>query len=63
MAIIATMIACADALMLAPGETLVVAIPGPFDYRAGIAQFKGVGKFDDLAGVDLRRTLRCQLDP
>jgi glucokinase len=56
-AIIATMVACTDALSLAPAETLSVAIPGPFDYRAGIARFGGVGKFDGLAGVDLRRTL------
>jgi glucokinase len=56
-AIIATMIACADALYLTPAETLAVAIPGPFDYDAGIARFEGVGKFDNLAGVDLSRTL------
>ena len=56
-AITATIVACADALCLAPSETLSVAIPGPFDYHAGIARFEGVGKFDDLAGVDLRQTL------
>jgi glucokinase len=60
-AIIATMVACADALRLGPGETLAVAMPGPFDYQAGIGRFEGVGKFDALAGVDLRRALLARL--
>jgi len=60
-AIIATMVACTDALRLSATETLAVAIPGPFDYQAGIARFEGVGKFDGLAGVDLRRTLLARL--
>ena len=60
-AIIATMVACTDALRLRTTETLAVAIPGPFDYQTGIARFEGVGKFDGLAGVDLRRTLLARL--
>jgi glucokinase len=60
-AIIATMVQCADALCLTSAETLAVAIPDPFDYETGIARFEGVGKFDGLAGVDLRRTLLAQL--
>jgi glucokinase len=60
-AIIPTMVECADALCLTSAETLAVAIPGPFDYDAGIARFAGVGKFDGLAGVDLRRTLLARL--
>jgi len=60
-AIIATMLACADALCLTSAETLAVAIPGPFDYRTGIGRFEGVGKFDSLAGVDLRRALLGRL--
>jgi glucokinase len=60
-AIVAAMVACADALCLTPEETLAVAIPGPFDYHAGIARFEGVGKFDGLAGVDLRRALLDRL--
>lgn len=60
-AIVATMVACADALHLEPVETLAVAIPGPFDYQAGIGRFEGVGKFDGLAGVDLRRALLARL--
>lgn len=34
-----------------------VAVPGPFDYARGIALFSGVGKFDALHGVDVRRAL------
>lgn len=30
------------------------AMPGPFDYPSGIAQFKGVKKFDSLHGVNVR---------
>jgi glucokinase len=60
-AIIGTIVACADALCLMQTETLAVAIPGPFDYRAGIARFAGVGKFACLAGVDLRRALLDRL--
>lgn len=36
----------------------VIAVPGPFDYRRGTAWFTGVGKFDSLRGLDLRRLLR-----
>ncbi|MEC3992560.1 ROK family protein [Actinacidiphila sp. DG2A-62] len=30
-----------------------VAMPGPFDYAAGIGRFSGVGKFESLSGVDV----------
>jgi glucokinase len=60
-AIIATMAECAGALRLTSAETLAVAIPGPFDYDTGIARFEGVGKFDGLAGVDLRQALLARL--
>lgn len=41
-----------------------IAVPGPFDYRRGIAWFTGVGKFDALYGLDLRRMLReAVIDP
>ncbi|MFB9642043.1 ROK family protein [Agromyces lapidis] len=39
-----------------------VAVPGPFDFDAGIAQYSGVGKFDSLHGVDLRARLADALD-
>lgn len=35
----------------------VIAMPGPFDYRQGMAWFTGVGKFDSLYGLNLRRLL------
>jgi predicted NBD/HSP70 family sugar kinase len=62
-AILTTLAACARRLGLASPETLAVAIPGPFDYRAGIGRFRGVGKFDALAGVDVGRALRGRLAP
>lgn len=34
-----------------------VAIPGPFDYEAGIGRFADVGKFDSLNGYPLGRVL------
>jgi glucokinase len=39
-----------------------VAIPGPFDYAAGIGRFEGVGKFDSLRGVALGEILARELD-
>jgi predicted NBD/HSP70 family sugar kinase len=62
-AIIATMASCAAELALMSAETLAVAIPGPFDYANGIGQFRDVGKFDSLAGVDVRRALLARLSP
>ena len=40
---------------------LGVAVPGPFDYERGIAQFRGVAKFDALHGTDLRDRLSRDL--
>jgi glucokinase len=40
-----------------------VAIPGPFDYAAGIARFHGVAKFESLDGVDLRAALMERIHP
>jgi glucokinase len=34
-----------------------IAIPGPFDYRRGIGDFRGVGKFDAFRGVDVGQVL------
>lgn len=39
----------------------VVAMPGPFDYAAGIGRFRDVGKFDALDGVDVGAALRSAL--
>lgn len=38
-----------------------VAAPGPFDYEHGIAKIRGVGKLDNLYGVDLREHLARDL--
>jgi glucokinase len=34
-----------------------VAMPDPFDYRRGVALFRGVGKFESLCGVDVRSAM------
>jgi glucokinase len=38
-----------------------IAMPDPFDYRRGIALFRGVGKFECLYGVDVRSALVSRL--
>ena len=38
-----------------------VAMPDPFDYDAGVARFRDVGKFDALDGVDVGAALRAGL--
>jgi glucokinase len=38
-----------------PGMPWTIAMPGPFDYEGGRGDFAGVGKFQSIAGVDLRR--------
>ncbi|MFD3453248.1 ROK family protein [Streptomyces sp. NPDC058691] len=48
---------CAASLPPA-GTTWGVALPGPFDYAAGVARYRGVGKFDALDGVDVGAALR-----
>ncbi|GAA2629224.1 ROK family protein [Dactylosporangium fulvum] len=40
-----------------PADRWAVAVPGPFDYAAGVSQHAGVGKFDGLRGVNLRVAL------
>lgn len=55
--IVKTLLDCANTLPAPPGAPWAVAVPGPFDYEAGIALFTGVGKFDALHGTDLRSAL------
>ncbi|MFJ6077202.1 ROK family protein [Pseudarthrobacter sp. NPDC092419] len=38
-----------------------VALPGPFDYAAGVALYEHVGKFDELKGVDVGAELARRL--
>lgn len=40
-----------------------VAVPGPFDYRSGVALYENVGKFDHLRGVDVRAGLMERFQP
>ena len=46
-----------------PGATWGIALPGPFDYEAGIGRYRGVGKFEKLDGVDVGAALRAGLRP
>jgi glucokinase len=46
-----------------PSATWGVAVPGPFDYEAGVALFEGVGKFDALYGTDVGTALRARIHP
>jgi glucokinase len=58
--IVAQLAAAASQLPLANG--LALAMPGPFDYAAGVAWYRGVDKFDSLYGFDLGQSLRSLLD-
>jgi predicted NBD/HSP70 family sugar kinase len=44
-------------LAAGPGAAWGIAMPGPFDYATGVAHYAGVGKFESLAGVDVRSAL------
>ena len=51
---IANVASCIDA---DAGAAWGVAVPGPFDYEAGIGRYHGVGKFGALSGVDVGAAL------
>lgn len=55
--LLADLASAASRLQAGPGTSWGIAMPGPFDYRAGIAHYTGVGKFEGLAGVDVRSAL------
>jgi glucokinase len=46
-----------------PGPIWGIAIPGPFDYEAGVGRYRDVGKFEALDGVDVGAALRAGLNP
>jgi len=48
-----------------PGACWGLAVPGPFDYAAGIARYQGVGKFGSLKDVPVgdRLAARLGIDP
>lgn len=56
--------AAAIGLQAPSGARWGIAMPGPFDYARGVAQYAGVGKFEHLYGIKLRdeltRALRAQ---
>jgi len=56
-ALIRTLAAAGAALDAEPGAAWGIAMPGPFDYARGVAHYAGVGKFEALAGVDVRSAL------
>lgn len=51
----------ADRADVGEGAHWGVAIPGPFDYAAGVGRFRGIGKFESLHGVDVRAELLGRL--
>lgn len=61
--LLSSLATCATALGPLGGATLAVAMPGPFDYAAGIGRFRDVGKFEALNGVDVGAELRTRLTP
>jgi glucokinase len=59
--IVADLLRAAATLGPHPCARWGVAIPGPFDYAAGIGRFTGVGKFDALRGFALGDVLAREL--
>ncbi|ATL25269.1 ROK family protein [Streptomyces formicae] len=55
--VLGAVVRCATDLAAPEGLVWGVAVPGPFDHDKGIARFEGVGKFDDLYGIDVRAVL------
>ncbi|MCC5929025.1 MAG: ROK family protein [Cyclobacteriaceae bacterium] len=51
----------AQNLKLSMLSGIAFAMPGPFDYRNGIAWFEGVEKFENLYGVNVREEIRKRL--
>lgn len=58
---VAALVGCAARLPTRPGRRWSIALPGPFDYERGVAQYAGVGKFDALRGFDLRTALSYRM--
>ncbi|MFG1610785.1 ROK family protein [Actinoplanes sp. NPDC049265] len=60
--IVAAVAAAARSAGPLSGTPLSLAVPGPFDYAAGVGRYAGVGKFAALNGVDVRAALYAALD-
>lgn len=55
--LLASLASAAAGLAAGPGASWGIAMPGPFDYQDGVGHYAGVGKFEGLAGVDVRSAL------
>ena len=55
--------AVASRIGAGPGSAWGIAIPGPFDYEAGIGRYQSVGKFESLNGVDVGAALKAGVRP
>ncbi len=60
--LLADLAAAGAQLAAGPGARWGIAMPGPFDYQAGVAHYTGVAKFEGLTGLDIRSAL-CELLP
>ncbi|HEX4727987.1 MAG TPA: ROK family protein [Jatrophihabitans sp.] len=60
--LLAELAAAGAELAAGPGARWGIALPGPFDYQAGVAHYTGVAKFEGLTGLDVRSAL-CELLP
>lgn len=60
--LIAVLVEAGRGLLAPAGAVWGAAVPGPFDYDAGIGDFTGVDKFAGLHGVDLGAGLRTGLE-
>ncbi|MES2829739.1 MAG: ROK family protein [Bacteroidota bacterium] len=57
-------VAALSSLILKPGgesTKIGIAMPGPFDYKEGISQMKGMQKYDALYGMNIRKILSERL--
>ncbi|GGO49151.1 glucokinase [Streptomyces lasiicapitis] len=55
--VLGAVVRCATQVDAPAAAVWGVAVPGPFDYDKGVARFEGVGKFDDLYGIDVGSVL------
>jgi glucokinase len=58
-----TITAVASRICAGPGSAWGIAIPGPFDYDAGIGRYQSVGKFESLNGIDVGAALKAGVRP
>ena len=61
--LLGTITAAASRIGAGPGSAWGVAIPGPFDYGAGIGRYRSVGKFENLNGIDVGAALKAGVRP